>query len=356
MAKILFSPFKLRNLEFKNRIVVSPMCQYSAVDGVPNEWHLVHLGSRAVGGAGVVMVEATAVEPRGRISLGDLGIWNEKQVEEFKKITRFIKSQNSIAAIQIAHAGRKASAKIAWEGHGSISVQEGGWATVAPSALQYSEAYTMPHELSSEEIQSLKEKFILAAKNALQAEFQVIEIHMAHGYLLNQFLSPLTNQRKDKYGGSIENRMSFPLEVASSIRKIWPKDLPVFVRISATDWVEGGWTLEDSVIFVQKLKDIGIDLIDCSSGGTSPDQKIKIEPGYQVHLSEGVKKGADIPTGAVGLITQASHAEEILQSNKADLIFLARELLRDPYWPLHAARELKVDIPWPDQYLRAKEY
>ena len=355
MSNILFSPFKIRNLELKNRIVVSPMCQYSATDGVPNDWHLVHLGSRAVGGAGVVMVEATGVEPDGRISPGDLGIWSDKQVQEFKKITSFIKSQNSIPAIQIAHAGRKASTHIPWQGHGKVSESDGGWTPVAPSAVKYSENYPQPKELTKSEILKLKDKFVSATKNALTAGFQIVEIHMAHGYLLNEFLSPLTNKRSDEYGGSLENRMRFPLEVAAAMREIWPKDLPVFVRISATDWVEGGWTLEDSVVFAKKLKEIGIDLVDTSSGGTSPEQKIKIGAGYQVHLSDGVKKGAGIATGAVGIITEAKQAEDILQNKQADLIFIARELLRDPYWPLHAARELGVDVPWPNQYLRAKD-
>lgn len=351
---LLFTPYKIRNLELKNRIVVSPMCQYSAKDGVPDDWHLVHLGSRAVGGAGLVFCEATGITPEGRISLGDLGIWNETQVQAFKKITDFIKAQNAVAGIQIAHAGRKASTKVPWQGHGGIQKSEGGWTPIAPSAISYSDKYIEPKELSKDEMDELLESFFRCTRNALKAGFQVIEIHMAHGYLLNEFLSPLSNHRTDEYGGSLENRMRFPLKVASGVREIWPKDLPVFVRISASDWIQGGWDIEDSIEFSKKLKEVGIDLVDCSSGGMSGEQKIKVGPGYQVHFSEGVKKNAKIATGAVGIITDAKQAEEILKKGQADLIFIAREFLRDAYWPLHAAKELGVDVSWPVQYERAK--
>ncbi len=353
MKNLLFSPLKLRELEFKNRIAVSPMCQYSAQDGVPNQWHLVHLGSRAVGGAGLIVCEATGVSPVGRISAGDTGIWNIKQVEAFVPITSFIKSQNSVPGIQLAHAGRKASTRVPWAGE-SVTSEKGGWTPLAPSAVPFSDQSLMPREMSVADINLLVQQFAIATENSHQAGFEVVEIHMAHGYLLNEFLSPLSNFRKDEYGGTLENRMRLPLRVATEVRRAWPERWPVFVRISVTDWVQGGWTLEDSIVFAKELKKIGIDLIDCSSGGSSPNAKIPVGPAFQVPLSEGVRKGADISTGAVGLITEAEQAEDILQKKQADLIFLARELLRDPYWPLHAAKKLGVDIAWPKQYERAK--
>lgn len=354
VASLLFSPLKIRELELKNRIVVSPMCQYSAVDGVPNYWHLVHLGSRAVGGAGVVFCEATAVSAEGRISTGDLGIWDEAQIEAFSRITHFIKSQNSIPGIQIAHAGRKASTQIPWEGDAAIEDQKGSWIPVAPSPIAFSDQYPVPEEMTIEDLALVLEQYKQAARNSLLAGFQIAELHFAHGYLLSEFLSPLANRRSDDYGGSLENRMRFPLMVADAVREIWPPEWPVFVRITGTDWVEGAWTLEDSIALAKELKELGIDLIDCSSGGNSPDAKIKSGPGYQVFIAEGVRKGAEIATAAVGLITQAEKAEQILQSGQADLIFIARELLRDPYWPLHAAKTLGDDIAWPKQYARAK--
>ena len=341
MKTKLFSPVKFRELELKNRIVVSPMCMYSATDGVPNNWHLVHLGSRAVGGAGLVVCEATSVSPVGRISPADLGIWNQQQVEAFQPITGFIKSQNAVPAIQLAHAGRKAT---------------GVGTPIAPSAIPFSNSSAMPHAMTLSDLNQVLAEFETAAKHALQAGFLVAEIHMAHGYLLNEFLSPLSNHRTDEYGGSIENRMRFPLQVAQAIRKIWPENLPVFIRISATDWVSGGWTIEDSVVLSRKSKEIGIDLMDCSSGGSSPDAVIKSGPGYQVEFAERIRHGADIATGAVGMITDAHQAEEILQSSKADLIFIAREFLRDSYWPLHAATALGESVAWPKQYERAKPH
>lgn len=334
----LFQPIQFRELKIKNRIVVSPMCMYSAEDGVPNNWHLVHLGSRAVGGAGLVIAEATAITPEGRISDRDLGLWNDHQMKAFQPITEFIKAQNSIPGIQLAHAGRKAAVPGA----------------VAPSALTFSEQYQTPHELTKTEITALVEKFIQATERSLQAGFQVVEIHMAHGYLLHEFLSPLSNHRSDEYGGSLENRMRFPLEVARAIRSAWPQTWPVFVRISATDWVPTGWDLAESIILSRKLKELGIDLIDCSSGGNVPDAKIPVGPNYQVPFAAAIRKESAIATGAVGIITSGLQAEKILEEDLADMIIIAREFLRDPYFPLHAAKELGVDIPWPVQYERAK--
>lgn len=330
------------------------MCEYSAKDGVPNNWHLVHLGSRAVGGAALIIAEATGVSPEGRISPGDLGIWNEEQIEAFSEITAFIKEQNSVPGIQIAHAGRKASTHIPWEGSGAVPASKGGWTPLAPSAVAFDSNYPVPKEMTLEEIKLVREQFVMATKNAIKAGFELVEIHMAHGYLLNEFLSPLSNKRTDDYGGSIENRMRFPLEVTAAVRKVWPESQPLFVRISATDWVEGGWTLEDSVVLAKKLKELGVDLIDCSTGGSSPTAQIKSGPGYQVEYADGVRKGAAIKTGAVGIITNAKQAEEILESGKADMIIIAREFLRDPYFPLHAAKDLGEDIKWPVQYERAK--
>lgn len=353
MAK-LFTPLKLRELELKNRIVVSPMCQYSADGGLPNQWHLVNYGSRAVGGAALVMAEATAVCPEGRITPYCTGLWSDQHTTAFQPITDFIRSQGAVPAIQIAHAGRKASCDAPWNGSHCLRVGAGGWQTVAPSALPFSLAHAIPHALSRDEIDGIVEMFAEAAYRALTAGFEVAEVHCAHGYLLNEFLSPLSNQRDDDYGGSLENRCRLPLKVAKTVRDLWPQQWPVFVRISATDWVDGGWDLAQSIQFAQWLKDIGIDLVDCSTGGMVPDARIPVAPGFQVPFAAGVRKQAGIATGAVGLITGAAQAERILLDEQADLIFLAREMLRDPYWPLHAARELGVDVPWPNQYVRAK--
>lgn len=354
MKTKLFSKIKIRDIEFKNRIFVSPMCQYSAKDGVPNHWHLVHLGSRAVGGASLVICEATGVSPEGRISLGDTGIWNETQVKAWQEITDFIKSQNSVPGIQIAHAGRKASTNIPWEEKKLIEKADGGWIPLAPSAVPFSKHSLTPKEMTAQEIGLVREQFVKAAFNSMKAGFQVVEIHMAHGYLLHEFLSPISNQRTDQYGGSLENRMRLPLEIAKEIRKNWPEQWPVLVRISASDWVDGGWSIEDSVKFSVELKNLGIDVIDCSSGGMTPDAKIPVGPGYQVAFAETIRKKSDIPTAAVGIITEAKQAEEILQKGQADFILMAREFLRDPYWPLHAAKTLGEDIPWPNQYMAAK--
>lgn len=348
----LFSPITLGSVVFKNRIFVSPMCQYSAKDGVPNDWHFVHLGSRAVGGAALVIAEATSVLPEGRISLGCTGLWNEEQTKAFQKIASFVKSQGSKIAIQLGHAGRKASMGIPWEGEKKLEVKEGGWTPVAPSPIPFSEKYHVPRELKKEEIQEIVQAFEKATKRADEAGFDVIELHMAHGYLAHEFMSPLSNQRQDEYGGSFENRIRYSLEVVKKVRKAWSK--PLFVRISATDWLEGGWDLDQSIRLAKELKQIGVDLIDCSSGGNLSYVKIPLEPGYQVPFSEAIRKQVEIPTSAVGLITEPLQAEKILQEGKADVISMAREFLRDPYFPLRAAKELGAEIDWPKPYLRAK--
>jgi 2,4-dienoyl-CoA reductase-like NADH-dependent reductase (Old Yellow Enzyme family) len=350
----LFSSFKLRGLTFRNRIFMSPMCQYSSIDGLPTDWHLVHLGSRAVGGAGLVMVEATAVSAQGRISPDDSGIWSDAHAKAFAPITRFIRDQGAAAGIQLAHAGRKASTDKPWLGGGPLGPEKRGWQPIAPSPLPFTPEHTVPREATAEDLDAILRQFVDAAKRAMAAGFQVIEIHMAHGYLLHEFLSPLSNQRKDEYGGSLENRMRFPVSVARAVRDSWPNDLPVFVRISSTDWVEGGWDLKQSVELCKKLKDIGIDLIDCSSGGTVYNAVIPLGPGYQTPFATAIKKEVGIPTGTVGFITDPAQAEHVIATGLADAVVLAREMLRNPYWPMHAAKALKVDLPWPVQYLRAK--
>jgi 2,4-dienoyl-CoA reductase-like NADH-dependent reductase (Old Yellow Enzyme family) len=350
----LFSPFTLRELTFRNRVFVSPMCQYSSEDGLANDWHLVHLGSRAVGGAGLVMVEASAVSPEGRISPADSGIWSEEHAKTFTRIARFIRQQGASPAIQLAHAGRKASTNLPWLGHEPLGPERGGWETIAPSAIPFDTGYPTPREMSGDDIEAVVRQFADATRYSLHAGFEVVEIHMAHGYLLNEFLSPLSNQRRDEYGGSIENRMRLPLRVASAVRECWPPKWPVLVRISASDWTAGGWDLEQSIVLCRELKSIGVDLIDCSSGGVVPKAKIPLEPGYQVPFAEAIRRKVEIATGAVGMITTPEHAEQIVASGRADVVLLARELLRDPYWPLHAAAELGDEIDWPLQYARAK--
>ena len=349
----LFTPLTLRGITFRNRLAVSPMCQYSSTDGFATDWHLVHLGSRAIGGAGLVMMEATAVEAAGRISPQDHGIWLDGHIPMLSRIAAFLREHGAVPGIQLAHAGRKASTRRPWEGGGPISASDGGWQTVAPSAVPFRPSDPAPAELSKTEIAALVESFRAATRRALAAGFQVVEIHGAHGYLLNEFLSPLSNRRTDEYGGSLSNRMRFALEVIQAVRAEWPDNLPLFLRISASDWVEGGWTVEHSVELARCVRDLGIDLIDCSSGGNSPEQKIPLGPGYQVPFAERIRRDAGIPTGAVGLITEAWQAEEIVGSGKADLVLLAREFLRDPYFPLHAARELGVEPKPPVQYGRA---
>lgn len=350
----LFTPLNFRSITLKNRIAVSPMCEYSSEDGFANDWHLVHLGSRAVGGAGLIISEATSVTPEGRISAADLGIWKNEHIEYLKKITDFIKANDSVPGIQLAHAGRKASHREPWNGGGGVSLQEGGWQTVAPSAIPFLEGETVPLELTKGEIAELISAFREAAVRALKAGFQVIEIHAAHGYLINEFMSPLSNKRTDEYGGSFENRTRILLEVVAAIREVWPDELPLFVRISASDWMEGGWTIADSEHLANILKTKEVDLIDCSSGGVVPNAVIPAAPSYQVPFSETIKTNTSMQTGAVGIIVSGEQAEEIISTGKADLVFLAREFLRDPYFPLHAAKQLGADITWPKQYERAK--
>ena len=351
----LFSLLQLRTVTFRNRIFVSPMCQYSSRDGYPSDWHLVHLGSRAVGGAGLVMVEATAVSPEGRISPDDSGIWSDAHAEAFAPIARFIREQGAVAGIQLAHAGRKASTDRPWQGGGPLGPDQRGWQPIAPSPLPFAHDYPVPREATATDLEAVRSQFEAAARRARAAGFQVIEVHLAHGYLLHEFLSPLSNLRKDEYGGGLENRMRFPLSITRSVRDIWPQDLPVFVRISATDWAEGGWDLEQSVELCRRLKEQGIDLIDCSSGGLVPDAVIPAGPGFQTPFAASIRKEAGIATGTVGFITDPAQAEQIVATGLADVVFLARAMLRNPYWPLDAAKALKVDIPWPVQYLRAKQ-
>lgn len=350
----LFSPLTLKSITLKNRLVVSPMCQYSCEDGFANDWHLVHLGSRAVGGAALIIQEATAVRPDGRISYGDLGIWKEEHIAPLKRITQFIEANGAVPGIQLAHAGRKASCDLPWQGSGQIKEGDHHWQTVAPSAIPFYETDIPPHALSIAEIKEMVLAFKEAADRALKAGYKVVELHAAHGYLINEFLSPLTNQRTDAYGGSFENRLRFLLDIIDAVHTVWPSTLPIFVRISASDWAAGGWTIDNAVKLAEVLKTKNIDLIDCSSGGAVPDAKIVAGPGYQVPFAAAVKKQSGMLTGAVGIITNAQQAEEILQQQQADLIFIAREFLRDPYFPLHAAKQLGDDIEWPKQYIRAK--
>jgi 2,4-dienoyl-CoA reductase-like NADH-dependent reductase (Old Yellow Enzyme family) len=349
----LFSPFPLRGLTFRNRVFVSPMCQYSSVNGLPNDWHMVHLGSRAVGGAALVMTEATAVVPEGRISPQDAGIWSDAHAQAWAPVARFIREQGAVPGMQLAHAGRKASTLAPWDGDGPAAGTD-GWEPVGASQLPFDAQYRTPRELTTNEVASLSGRFADAARRALAAGFEVIELHFAHGYLAHSFLSPLSNKRSDAYGGSLENRMRMPLEVASAVRVAWPERLPLFVRVSATDWAEGGWDLVQTIELAKRLKSAGIDLVDCSSGGAVPHVKIPAGPGYQVPFAEAVRREAGIATGAVGLITDPKQAEEIVASGKADAVFLARELLRDPYWPQRAAGVLGADAAWPKQYARAK--
>ncbi|QJW90844.1 NADPH dehydrogenase NamA [Spirosoma taeanense] len=352
---ILFSPLTLRRIQLKNRIVVSPMCQYSSQDGFANDWHLVHLGSRAVGGAGLVITEATAVSPEGRITPDDLGIWSDEHIPGLQRITQFIRASSSVAGIQLAHAGRKASHRRPWDGGTAIApTEERGWQTVAPSALPFLETEPVPTALTSDGLEKVLADFQAAAIRSREAGFQVIEIHAAHGYLLHEFLSPLSNHRTDAYGGSFDNRIRLLLEVIERVQTVWPADLPLFVRISATDWTEGGWTADDSVALAAVLKTKRVDVVDCSTGGNVPRATIPVGPGYQVSFAERIKQETGMPTAAVGIITSAEQAESILANGQADLILLAREFLRDPYFPLHAAHQLGDDLAWPVQYERAK--
>lgn len=349
----LFTPFRLREIELRNRIVVSPMCEYSAVDGHPQTWHLVHLGSRAVGGAALVFTEATAVEARGRISPVDTGMYLDSHVASWQPIVEFVRKQGAVAGIQIAHAGRKGSTSAPWLSGKKIPPQQGGWEPVAPSAEPFDKDYPIPRALTVTELSEIVEAFRKAAERASAAGFQVLEIHAAHGYLLHEFLSPLSNFRKDEFGGSFENRIRIVLQVAQAVRDVWPAPLPLFVRVSATDWKEGGWDLDQTIELTKRLRPLGVDLIDVSSGGLAPGVHIPVGPGYQVTFAEAIRKQAGIPTGAVGMITEPHQADAILKEGKADLIIMARELLRDPYWPRRAAQALGEKISSPVQYARA---
>jgi len=349
----LFDPFPIRSLTLSNRIVVSPMCQYSSVDGFSNDWHAVHLGTRAVGGAALVMTEASAVTPDGRISSHDLGIYDDGHVPGLARIVRFVHSQKALAGMQLAHSGRKGSTMRPWEGQGAVTRSQGGWQPAGPTSEPFAENYPVPRPLPIEEIAGIVDAFRAAARRALAAGFDVIEIHAAHGYLVHEFYSPLVNTRTDEYGGPFDHRVRLCLEVVDAVRGVWPERLPLFVRISATDWKEGGWDLEQSVELARRLRDRGVDLVDCSSGGAVHDQQIVVGPGYQVPFAERIRRDAGIATGAVGMITEPAQADAIIRDGQADVVLLARELLRDPYWPLHAADKLGHVVPWPPQYLRA---
>lgn len=348
----LFEPFAQRSLTLRNRLAVAPMCQYSAIDGVPDTWHLVHLGSRAVGGAALVLSEATAVSAEGRISPGDVGLWNEAQVAAWAPITAFVKAQGAIAGVQLAHAGRKASAQRPWEGGGPLA-GAAAWPTVAPSAVPFDDGWHVPEALDEAGIAKVIEDFRAAARRALAAGFQLAEVHAAHGYLLHQFLSPLSNRRTDGYGGSLDNRMRLVREVVAAVREVWPQEWPVWLRLSATDWADGGWDVEQSVALARQVKELGVDLIDVSSGGLVTGVKIPVAPGYQVPLAARIRHEAGIATGAVGLINEPAQAEAILAEGSADVILQARESLRDPYFPRRAAKELGAQIHVPLQYQRA---
>jgi 2,4-dienoyl-CoA reductase-like NADH-dependent reductase (Old Yellow Enzyme family) len=349
----LFSPLDLRSVTFPNRIGVSPMCQYSSVDGFATDWHLVHLGSRAVGGAGLVILEASAVVPEGRITPSDLGIWKDEHICKLECIAAFLHSQGARAGIQLAHAGRKASMSAPWHGERLVPPAEGGWTPVAPSAIPFNDKYAVPHELDQAGIDAVVAAFRAAANRAHRAGFDVVEIHAAHGYLLHEFLSPLSNHRTDNYGGSLENRARLLLEVTDAVRETWPQELPLFVRISATDWIEGGWTIDESVEVARMLKERGVDLVDCSSGGNLASAKIPVAPGYQVPFAARIKSEAAIATAAVGLITEPVQANDIVAGGQADLVLLAREMLRDPYFAVNAAAAMVDTASWPEQYLRA---
>ena len=350
---LLLSPYSLRGVTARNRIWVAPMCQYSAVDGMPGDWHLVHLGARAVGGAGVVLTEATAVSPEGRISPQDTGIWNDEQAHAWARVVGFVKAQGALAGVQLAHAGRKGSSIRPWDGRGAVAPEDGGWAPVGPTADPYPGLAT-PVALDDEGIAKVRRDFVDATRRALAAGFDLVEVHAAHGYLLHEFLSPLSNTRTDGYGGDLAGRMRLVLEVVEEVRAAWPQDKPLLLRISASDWVEGGWTADDSVALAKEAGARGVDLVDCSSGGNSPEQQIVLGPGYQVPFAAQVRRDGGVPTGAVGLLTDPEQAEQVLAEGSADVVLLARELLRDPHWPLHAAAVLGDDVAWPVQYDRAR--
>jgi 2,4-dienoyl-CoA reductase-like NADH-dependent reductase (Old Yellow Enzyme family) len=346
----LLSPLQIRDVCLRSRIAVSPMCQYVAEDGLASDWHLVHLGSRASGGAALVVVEATAVTPEGRITPGDTGIWDEKHTEPLARIARFLHSQGAVAGIQLAHAGRKASCDRPWKGGQQLKLDEGGWTTIAPSPIPFNASDRPPTPLDKAGIAAVINSFEAAARRALKAGFRVIEIHSAHGYLLHEFLSPLSNHRNDEYGGSLENRMRLTIQVAERLRKVIPESLPLFTRISATDWVEGGWDLDQSVVLARRLKECGVDLIDCSSGAIVPTAHIPVSKNYQVPFARKIRDEAGILTAAVGMITEAKQADQIITAGDADIIMIGREMLREPYWPIKAASELGGEAPWPISY------
>lgn len=347
----LLEPFELRSVAFRNRVFVSPMCQYTCEEGMPNDWHLVHLGSRAVGGAGFVCVEASAITPEGRITPWDAGIWSDAHAAAWERVARFVRAQGAAPGMQLAHAGRKAACDKPWHGGKPLAPSQGGWQTLGPSAVAFGD-YPPPRAMSRDEITATVERFRHAAARALAAGFDVVEVHGAHGYLLHEFCSPLSNLRDDEYGGSLDNRMRFPLAVARAVRDAWPMDKPVFYRVSATDWVDGGWDLAQTLELARRLKAIGIDMVDCSSGGNAAQARIPLAPGYQVPFAAAIRREAGIPTIAVGLISEAVQAEQIVAQGEADAVMLARAFLRDPYWPRHAAKTLGVAMEWPDQYKR----
>ncbi|MGI8510842.1 MAG: NADH:flavin oxidoreductase/NADH oxidase [Gemmatimonadaceae bacterium] len=355
MTPRLFKPLNMRGVTLKNRIVMSPMCQYSSIDGFATDWHMVHLGTRAVGGVSLVITEATAVTPAGRISPADLGIWDDAHIDGLRRCTAFIEQHDAVAGIQLAHAGRKASTRVPWEGGGPIPISEGGWQTVAPSAIPFREGDPIPDPLTDGDIQTIIVAFAAAARRAMDAGFRVIELHAAHGYLLHEFLSPLSNRRDDRYGGSLENRMRFTCEVVQAVRAVLPDDFPLFVRISATDWAEGGWDADQSVELARVLGPMGVDLIDCSTGALIPGVHIPVSPGYHVEFAERIRRETGILTGAVGMITDPVQAEGIIEEGRADVIILARQLLREPYFALHAGKQLGADVEWPLQYQRARD-
>jgi 2,4-dienoyl-CoA reductase-like NADH-dependent reductase (Old Yellow Enzyme family) len=349
----LFEPIAFRGLTLRNRVAVSPMCQYSSHDGFANDWHFVHLASRAVGGAGLVFTEAAAVTPEGRISPDDLGVWSDAHIGALERIARFVKGEGAAFGIQLAHAGRKASTRRPWDGTGTVDPGEGGWEPIGPTDTPFAQNYPVPRPMTTADIAEIVDAFRRAAFRARRIGFDVAEVHAAHGYLIHEFLSPLSNTRTDEYGGSFENRIRLCLDVVSAVRAVWPEDLPVFVRISATDWADGGWDVDQSIELARRLVGLGVDLIDCSSGGNVSHAKVPVGPGYQVPFAERIKHAAAVATGAVGLITDPAEADAVIRSEQADLVLLAREMLRDPYWPLRAARELGHETSWPAQYLRA---
>lgn len=350
----LFEPLRLRDVSFRNRIFLSPMCQYSAQDGLAGDWHRVHYEARAAGGVGLAMVEATAVAPEGRISPGDLGLWSDAHAEALRPLAAFIREQGAVAGIQLAHAGRKGSCDLPWRGGAPLGAGAGGWPVVAPSPLPFGPTHPVPRELGERDLDGIAEAFVEAARRALAVGFQVVEVHMAHGYLLHEFLSPLSNCRADAFGGSWEHRARFPLRVAEAVRRAWPGELPLFVRVSATDWVEGGWTPQETIRLARALKSLGVDLVDCSAGGLVPEARPTEGPGYQVPFAAAVRREAGVPTAAVGYVTAPAQAAQIVATGLADAVCLGRELLRNPHWPLAAARALGAEGPWPLPYLRAR--